>query len=408
MSTNQLIIYLIITLNLQIKLSTGACKYPWQGFGVYLGALGAFNLTDKETQSTILNHLHDDLKLRNYRTEFMPQFSKTDDSYSIDCLDSQSCSWINLHSTFSRLLNQDDISLIVAIWSPPYYMKNVLRGLKSRYEQSYYYYLKNVTSMVQKRFGLKIDQISITNEPENLIATWDECPMSPNQLCRLMRTYNDPLMQMCPENAWYPVSQLYRDYRFGLVDCRSACSIISSHGYELSLNPLHNFGTVYYDLNVYSEDKQSPVWITEISSTRASSESKQMDEAIDMSISIVNFVGTTCVQRFYYWYAFTDTPSGESLIWLDQSTNQLFLPKKYFAYRHFTQASYGSIDRVDCSVSGYYYCLQFKPNGKSIWVNSSSKEKEIGSPCNLCCTSADYDSSCSETNTLPPRSICSC
>uniref|UniRef100_T1KJA5 Glucosylceramidase n=1 Tax=Tetranychus urticae TaxID=32264 RepID=T1KJA5_TETUR len=378
------------------------CRHPFEGFGVYLGQLDSFNKTSAKLRESIISLVYNDLMIRNFRTEYLPDFSTKDNTYAIECVNVKTCTWITMHSLISQLPNK---SIIVSIWSPPYYMKNNARNLKAEYEKAYYYYLTNVTRLVKDKFNLTIDRISIANEPENVFATWDQCVMPANQLCRLIQTYDDPMISLCPENSWFPVSKVYLNYSDQNINCRRACRTFVSHGYMLSLNPSY-WGSVYYDTTIYPEDRKSPTWITEISSTRREAQLDEIGEAIDMSKSIINFVGITCVQRYYYWLAFTSFPSGESLIWFDSTTKRPSLPKKYFAFRHFSVASsHPSGYRSICSSSGYL-CLKFTT--KTVYVNPGYLKKKITNICDLCCTTGDYNYRCMDSDTLPARSVCSC
>uniref|UniRef100_T1K012 Glucosylceramidase n=1 Tax=Tetranychus urticae TaxID=32264 RepID=T1K012_TETUR len=398
----KLLVTSIIIINNLLPPVSPTCRYPFEGFGVHLGKLESFNETSADVRASIINLVYNDLLIRNFRTEYLPQFSTKENTYSINCSDVKSCAWITMHSLLSKL---PDKSVIVSIWSPPYYMKTFFRHLATEYEEAYYYYITNVTQLIKDQFNLTIDRISMANEPENLIASWDECTMPANQLCRLAQTYDDPIISLCPENAWFSVSKIYLNYSYHGINCRRACRTVVSHGYTLSLNPLF-WGSVYYDTKEYPEDVESPTWITEISSTRILAQYSQMTEAIDFSTSIINFVGITCVQRFYYWLAFTTFPSGESLIWYDVTRNKIVLPKKYYALRHFTMASFdNSGHRFICSTNSYL-CLQF--TSKTVYVNKGYDKEQINNLCDLCCTTDDHDYRCTASNVLPPRSICSC
>lgn len=143
-----------------------------------------------------------------------------------------------------------------------------------------------------------------------------------------------------------------------------------------------------------------------------------MQEALDLAINIVNFVGTTCVQRYYFWLAYTLGASGESLIWGDPH-GKLILPKKYFVYKHFVQASNtinGSVEVKKCNdseASGGLLCIQFGEKGR-IMVNTEFSQKPLGKhECSLlCCTTEIKDNSCDNkgftSSNIPARSVCHC
>lgn len=404
--SNELIMLLIMLLCIAIGSSTD-CKYPFEGFGVFLGRLEHFNKTSQAQRELLMDKFYNDLKIRLYRSEYLPQFSQSDNNYKIECTDVKSCSWMSMHSMLGKLPDKD---LLISIWSPPYYMKNMARQLKTEYENMYREYLNNITALVATDYNTTVSQISLANEPENMFASWDECTMSAAQMCRLVKNYEEPYFSVCPENAYYWVSQIYKDYKSHGINCQEACKTLITHAYVPNLKfwtPY--FGTMYYDLNVHPQPS-SPVWITEVSSTQFYEDFHQMMEALDMSESVINFVGTTCVQRFYYWLGYIQAKSsGEALIWgikkVFHPEITLYYPKKYFAYRHFTRASFGSANRTLCSTSEYK-CLQF--NNKKVYLNRQKKPVLLGKACNLCCTDSVDDWRCFHNNTLPTESICSC
>jgi len=66
-----------------------------------------------------------------------------------------------------------DVNLIASVWSPPSHLmdKETLRLLPEM-EINYYFYLKNITTLIKDTYGISIDRISPVNEPENLWAPW--------------------------------------------------------------------------------------------------------------------------------------------------------------------------------------------------------------------------------------------
>jgi hypothetical protein len=162
-----------------------------------------------------------------------------------------------------------------------------------------------------------------------------------------------------------------------------------------------------------------------------------MKEALDLASNIVNFVGTTCVQRYYFWQMYTNGASGESLIWgrlshKNKNNNSqefsLYNSKKYFGFRHFTLGSKGGPKKVlECEIiqerETSVTCLKFSnPGGKNnvttsviIFVNKGSDHFRVeGVECLeesfLCCTTQEMDWNCvnGKEILLPKKGICSC
>lgn len=236
---------------------------------------------------------------------------------------------------------------------------------------------------------------------------------SPDQLCRMVDDFNDPLVSVCPESAYFTTSVNFAT--LSIPRCLDSCKIFASHAYKLTIEE-NNF-RAYYDLVPRDRTFPSdvPIWQTEVCSTYENAEYKQMREALDLAINIVNFVGYTCIQRYYFWYSYTLNPSGESLIW-GTTSGALIFPKKYFAYKHFTLAAHGrarTVDKYD-PVAGVTY-LTFD-RVKAVFVNTLSvdftTEWTDGRSCRrntFVCTTDNNDWLLSGNgSSLPAESVCSC
>jgi len=307
-------------------------------------------------------------------------------------------------------------TLMASVWTPPFYMKDpLLNRLIRSNEPLYYHYLKTVTALIQQKYGLAVERISPVNEPENIFAQWDHCNMNPAQLCRMVTQFNDPLISLCPENSYYWTTQLYLSYTNLIYWCIKSCKTIATHSYRLNIDSgSENFGLASYDLFPYPDIYSNPIWMTEVSSTYNNAQDHQMDDGLDLATSIVNFLGTTCVERYYYWIAYTNGPSGESLIWGNASS--LTFPKKYFIFKHFTSASYmasqlGPVKITSCT-NHMASCIRFD-SSTVIFLNKGNYlvqlEETTDCSCGLCCTTEAEDMSCGfNTAQLPPRSVCTC
>jgi len=261
--------------------------------------------------------------------------------------------------------------------------------------------------------------------------------MDPSQLCRMVTNFNDPLVSLCPENSYFWMTEIYLKYknlRRG-IDCLDACKTVATHAYALSSNSSSStYGLAYYDLETYPnpftghhQHRPRSIWMTEVSSTYPHAAETQLDEGLDLATNIINFLGITCVERYYYWSAFTTTPSGESLIWENtedgMEASLLRFPKKYYIYNHFTNASsrIGPGAKVkSCDETGYVRppgaCLTFRNPQESVTVflnradNVLVLDSHLKCPCGICCTTQESDLACNVTNRkeLPPRSVCTC
>lgn len=231
----------------------------------------------------------------------------------------------------------------------------------------------------------------------------------------MVHDFKDPLISVCPENAYYTTSLFYANSWLGLLlpTCLNACEIFGTHAYALNVVKKR----AYYDLTANARliPSSKHIWQTEVSSTYDNADTTQMREALDMAINIANFVGYTCIQRYYFWYAYTLGASGESLIW-GNGDGVLTFPKKYHVYKHFTKASFGGSKRVIKynPVKGVTY-LTFE-NSKVVFVNilgSSVATNWAGAvicePNTFHCTTGNDDWNNSGIGTvLPAESVCSC
>jgi hypothetical protein len=74
--------------------------------------------------------------------------------------------------------------------------------------------------------------------------------------------------------------------------------VFGTHAYALHVGDDEDNLSAHYDQTQYNRKVPGiPIWQTEVSSTFGRSSERQMEEALDMSINISNFVGHTCIQR---------------------------------------------------------------------------------------------------------------
>lgn len=231
----------------------------------------------------------------------------------------------------------------------------------------------------------------------------------------MVHDFNDSLISICPENAYFTTSVSFAT--LSNPTCLQSCEIFGTHAYRLTIGGQNSF-RVHYDLVRRQRGilRNVPIWQTEVCSTHNNPADNQMREALDMSINIVNFVGHTCIQRYYYWLSYTLNPSGESLIWGDNN-NHLTLPKKYFAYKHFTLAAHGGskvVNKYDPQNSVTY--LTFG-DYKAVFVNNHSAAVTANWTNAVSCLSStffcttdsfDWIGSSDDEIILPAQSVCSC
>lgn len=65
-------------------------------------------------------------------------------------------------------------TFMASVWSPPFHLMDLetLRLLPEK-ELDFYYYLKNITKLIEEKYGIAIQRVSPVNEPENLWASWN-------------------------------------------------------------------------------------------------------------------------------------------------------------------------------------------------------------------------------------------
>lgn len=230
----------------------------------------------------------------------------------------------------------------------------------------------------------------------------------------MVRDFNDSLVSLCPECAYFKFSVAYSISSY--PKCLDSCGTIATHAYKLSMDP-SNFLLAYYDVvpRARTTFSDKPIWQIEVASTYQNAENKQMTEALDFAMNIANFVGYTCVQRYYFWLSYTLNPSGESLIW-GTLNGDLIFPKKYFAYKHFTLAAQGEskmVTKYDLMIGVTYLLFGTL---KAVFVNILSTNFIIKWDQNLscltstfACTTDSYDwLHLENSSVLPAKSICSC
>lgn len=298
-------------------------------------------------------------------------------------------------------------------------MKTIFNTLPTSQERNFHYFITNVTKLIDEQFDIEIERISPVNEPENIFAPWEHLNMLPQQLCRMVNDFNDSTISLCPENSYFSTSLIFATA--SIPACLDVCTVFCTHAYQLVLGENNNF-LAHYDLTARDRiiPNHIPIWQTEVCTTSRNAVERQMQYALDLAVNIVNFVGHTCVQRYYFWLSYTLNPSGESLIWGDIDGN-LTLPKSYFAYKHFTLAAASDgakmVNKFD-PITGVSY-LTFGES-KAVFVNNLNSTQTVdwtggegtSYVCyGLICTTDHYDwnlSPKSATIVLPPESVCSC
>lgn len=345
---------------------------------------------------------------RLFRTSYEQQFSPAKNEYKIECIDPYTCSWINVHKTISTFT---DVKVFASIWSPPHYMKNDFYQLSAKYETAYLHFIRNITAIMKRDFNIEIEKVSPVNEPENIFAPWDHTNMDPFQVCRIIENYNDPLISVCPENSWFPITNAY----YNFIGCTQPCEIKATHAYAINTNlSSSNFKLAYYDPVSYTyRGTSGPLWMTEVCSTYLDSDKNEMQEAVDLALNIFNFVGVTCVQRYYFYYAYTNGNSGESLIW-GNAEGDLYLPKKFYVYKLFVSASNTTHAPTEVSVCDAISvknmpCIQFGDVDRVLVNKETSEEQLQDHECtSLCCVTENDDFLCIDTHRVPHKSVCHC
>jgi len=173
-----------------------------------------------------------------------------------------------------------------------------------------------------------------------------------------------------------------------------------------------------------------------------------MGKRLCLSTHIIYLLAPYLGPRDLFLNAYTLGSSGESLIWgyanssssksssssSSSSSFSFALPKKYFIFKHFTRSSFGGSKIVStCSVAvskeeedddlpahgkerkdrEVISCVQFGKTNVVLVNRGLSQFRLSGFRCKspLCCTTREFDWSCSSTSprkVLPKKAVCSC
>ena len=201
--------------------------------------------------------------------------------------------------------------IMSTVWSPPYWMKTnrkLTNGgwLKKECYQDYATYLANYIKAYSYYHGVKIDAISICNEPE-YAAFWQSCLWSGQDITEFLADYLKPTFEreglntdvIIGEEGTWTEKRLYDVFRNSRA--ASVVDIVGGHNYHGSP---HIFGTAL--------GNGKRVWLTETSDTIG--RSTDFKDGVKWSRKISDFMTKANASAFLYWLGASYKTNNESLI----------------------------------------------------------------------------------------------
>ncbi len=278
--------------------------------------------------------------------------------------------------------------VIGSAWSPPLAMRvnpsdstpgflgyNTLNFNTS--SSSYANYLAGIVSSF-KSAGVNFYGISPANEPENIVATWTNCPWSASHLGQFITNNLRPALNsaglntvkiLSPENAAWTTTNSY----LGSMDC-SNVDIIASHGY---VNPVSAaLGSSGFDLSPTAPSVTSkPVWMTEACDDAGTADAT-MTEGIKLATSISNTLTTCNANSYVFWLGMLNYSNNEGMLWAPAS-GPITYTKDYDVMGNFSRFIPNGYVRFAAAQSGadlYISAFKHPSNGKFtiVAVNAST------------------------------------
>lgn len=219
------------------------------------------------------------------------------------------------------------------VWSPPIWMKtngkiNYGGRLKKEYYGEYAKYLANYVKGYDKHHNVKIDAVSIANEPE-FPAQWQSCLWSSSEFADFVGEYLKPEFEkenldtkiIVGEEATWTDSRLSEVY--GDSKTLAGVDIIGSHYY-------HGKPTTF-DLAKFNNKR---VWETEVSDTFG--KSTDFKDGVYWSRQVSDFMTKSEANAFLYWLEAAYKKNNESLIRL-QDDGSYIAAKRLFSIGNFSK-----------------------------------------------------------------------
>lgn len=212
------------------------------------------------------------------------------------------------------------------VWSPPAWMKTserITRGghLKKEYYQEYAQYLVNYIKGYQEHHGIRIDAISIANEPE-YAAAWQSCLWSKEEFADFLGNYLKPTFEreaidtdvIVGEEATWTESRLASVY--GNADALAVVDIVGGHFY-------HGSPGIFPQ----ARENQKRVWETEVSDTIGSATG--FKNGVGWAKYVHDFMTKSEANAFLYWLGASYKKNNESLIRLHEDGTYIAAKRLY-------------------------------------------------------------------------------
>ena len=373
-NTNLLVAKAVVASNATLDWNT--TYQSIQGFGVFAGRDTDF--FQSAHRDTALANLFGDngLRLNMIRGEIQYTYPYNSSTWNVTVqpagvditTDPKSAAYTSLPSDRRRELSQlwilktvkqrYNIPLMFATaWTPPLAMRkdpntpggggvftpNTLNFNTS--SDNYAHYIAGFLQAYQNQ-GINFYGVSPANEPENVTATWANCPWMPINLGQFISNNLRPILNsagfsnvkiISPEcaswgtsnnflNGWYILSPLAMD--------KSNIDIYATHGYT---NVFAGQQGGYLDQNANSLNVSGKsIWVTEASDPNASTNAS-MTEGMKLGINIYNALTTGNANAYSFWLGILSFNNNESLIWTNTADGSLTYPKQYDVMGNFSR-----------------------------------------------------------------------
>lgn len=219
------------------------------------------------------------------------------------------------------------------VWSPPAWMKTnnrIVRGgrLKEEYYPEYAKYLAEYVKGYKKHHNVKIDAISIANEPE-YAAFWQSNLWSKEEFRKFVKEYLKPTFVKEKVDAKIIVGEegTWTDKRLSAIyedkDAIDSVDIIASHYYR---------GRPYVFEGAKKNNKK--IWLTETSETIF--RGTGFKDGVTWSRYIHNFLTNADINAFIFWLGAAYKNNNESLIRLTDKDNYIDA-KRLYSFGNFSK-----------------------------------------------------------------------
>ncbi|MCC8155089.1 MAG: hypothetical protein LIP01_13400 [Tannerellaceae bacterium] len=287
--------------------------------------------------------------------------------------------------------------LLFSAWSAPAYMKsnkNASGGhLRKDYYQAYADYLAAFYKAYQAA-GMEPYAISPSNEP-GYAAPWNSSVWSADKMGEFLTKHLGPTFQkekvdakiVFGENPFWSATTMLsslssEDFVNTILeeypDILNYNPIASGHGYTFPeikgmemLNGLMKTSIVPFHI---AEDKNIPVWMTEISTTDPLDLS--MENGMFWAETFHEYLTTANVSAFIWWGGAMPAGNNECLIELNKNRKEYTLSKRYETFGNFTRYIPSGSKRIETTTSTELLVSAYKKENKYTVVIINNNDNE--------------------------------